>query len=103
MACGNKRGWLSAWGGIHGLAHRKIRLISGGSLNSPWGLVIAPQSFADLRAPGHHPVLLVGNAGNGLINGFDTTNGSRLGQLKDPDGEPIQIPKLRAVWRAGRG
>jgi hypothetical protein len=41
--------------------------------------------------------LLVGNFGNGLINAFDATNGYPLGQLKDPDGEPIQIDGLWAL------
>jgi uncharacterized protein (TIGR03118 family) len=83
--------------GTPGLAHGKIRLISRGSLDSPWGLAIAPQNFAGLQAPGNDPVLLVGNFKNGLINAFDATNGSPLGHLKDPDGEPIQIDRLWAL------
>ena len=42
------------------------RLISHGPLNSPWGLVLAPDSFG---AFSHR--LLVGNFGNGRINAFD--------------------------------
>jgi uncharacterized protein (TIGR03118 family) len=101
---GPHRGFVDVFNlnGTPGLANRKIRLISGGSLNSPWGLVIAPQNFAGLRAPGHHPVLLVGNFGDGRINGFDATNGSPLGQLNDPDGEPIRIHKLWAL-KVGNG
>jgi hypothetical protein len=30
--------------------------------------------------------LLVGNFGDGLINAFDATTGSEVGQLQDPDG-----------------
>jgi hypothetical protein len=47
-------------------------------------------------------VLLVGTFGDGLINAFDATNGSRLGQLRDPDGEPMQIDGLWAL-RVGNG
>ena len=31
----------------------------------------------------------MGNFGDGHINAFDATTGASLGQLKDPDGEPI--------------
>ncbi len=88
--------------GTPGLANGKVRLISRGPLDSPWGLAIAPQNFAGLQAHGNDPVLLVGNFKNGLINAFDATNGSHLGQLKDSDGEPIQIDKLWAL-KVGNG
>jgi uncharacterized protein (TIGR03118 family) len=71
------------------------RLISGGALDSPWGLAFAPAGFAGITAPPNgDPILLVGNFGNGRINAFDGTTGTPLGQLKDPDGEPIQIDGL---------
>jgi hypothetical protein len=60
-------------------------------------LAIAPQGFAGITAPADHEVLLVGNFGDGLINAFDSTTGSQLGQLTDPDGEPIQIDGLWAL------
>jgi uncharacterized protein (TIGR03118 family) len=88
--------------GTPGLPGKTMRLISRGSLDSPWGLAIAPQGFAGLSAPGNDPVLLVGNFGNGLINAFDANNGSQVGQLKDPDGEPIRIDGLWAL-RVGNG
>ncbi len=88
--------------GTPGLARGQVRLISRGSLDSPWGLAIAPQNFAGLHAPGNDPVLLVGNFKNGLINAFDATNGSHLGHLKDADGEPIQIDRLWAL-QVGNG
>jgi uncharacterized protein (TIGR03118 family) len=65
------------------------RLISRGSLDSPWGLAIAPASFGSLAGS-----LLVGNFGNGHINAFDPSNGTFLGGLTDPDGEPIAIDGL---------
>jgi uncharacterized protein (TIGR03118 family) len=78
------------------------RLVTRGPLDSPWGLAIAPAGFAGITAPNNHPVLLVGNFGNGFINAFDSTNGNFLGQLKDPDGEPIQIDGLWAL-KVGNG
>jgi uncharacterized protein (TIGR03118 family) len=73
------------------------RLISRGALDSPWGLAIAPASFGSLAG-----ALLVGNFGNGHINAFNATTGASMGELKDPDGEPIQIDGLWAL-RVGNG
>jgi uncharacterized protein (TIGR03118 family) len=78
--------------GTPGLAGGQVRLISRGVLDSPWGLAIAPSSFGSLGGD-----LLVGNFGNGFINVFNPTTGQSLGQLKDPDGEPIQIDGLWAL------
>ena len=44
----------------------------------------------------------MGNFGDGFINAFDATTGSRLGELTDPDGEAIQIDGLWAL-RVGNG
>ncbi|HYT89257.1 MAG TPA: TIGR03118 family protein [Gemmataceae bacterium] len=88
--------------GTPGLADGKVRLISRGVLDSPWGLAIAPTGFAGLSAPNGDPVLLVGNFGNGRINAFDAATGVSLGGLKDPDGEPIQINGLWAL-QVGNG
>jgi hypothetical protein len=46
--------------------------------------------------------LLVGNFGDGFINAFDAMTGFALGQLKDPDSEPIQIDGLWAL-KVGNG
>ena len=101
---GPHRGFVDVFNlnGSPALPGRAVRLISRGPLDSPWGLAIAPQGFAGLSAPHNDPVLLVGNFGDGLINAFDATNGSPLGQLKDPDGEPIQIDGLWAL-QVGNG
>ncbi len=74
-----------------------VRLISGGSLDSPWGLAIAPAGFAGFTAQGSDPVLLVGNFKNGRIHAYDASNGTELGRLTDPDGEPISINRLWAL------
>lgn len=53
------------------------RLVTGGPLNSPWGMAIAPAFFGDFSNR-----LLVGNWGDGRINAFDLSNGQHLGLLK---------------------
>ena len=76
------------------------RFASGGTLNSPWGLAIAPSTF------GHfHDNVLVGNFGDGRINGFDQATGSFRGQLGDGQGGAIQINGLWGlrVGNGGRG
>jgi uncharacterized protein (TIGR03118 family) len=76
------------------------RFASRGTLNSPWGLAIAPSSF------GHfHDDLLVGNFGDGRINGFDLATGGFTGQLGNGLGGAIQIDGLWGlrVGNGGRG
>ena len=65
------------------------RLVTRGSLNSPWGLALAPRSFGRFGGD-----LLVGNFGNGLINVYNPANGAPLGRLRQPNGLPIQIDGL---------
>ena len=47
------------------------RVTSGGALNAPWGLALAPASFGDLGG-----LLLVGNFGDGRINAYDPLSGN---------------------------
>jgi uncharacterized protein (TIGR03118 family) len=103
-ASGPHRGFVDVFNldGTPGLSRGNARLISGGPLDSPWGQAIAPQGFGGLSAPGNDPVLLVGNFGDGRIHAFDATTGWGLGDVKDPDGEPIQIDKLWAL-QVGNG
>jgi uncharacterized protein (TIGR03118 family) len=68
------------------------RFASGGALNSPWGLALAPAAFAPFGG-----ALLVANDGDGHINAFDPGSGSFLGELTDDDGTPIAIPNLWAL------
>jgi uncharacterized protein (TIGR03118 family) len=65
------------------------RLIARGSLNSPWGLALAPADFGQFSND-----LLVGNFGDGLINAFDPNTGAFLGQLSDRNGNSIMIDGL---------
>jgi len=103
-AAGPHRGFVDVYNldGTAGLPGGNVRLISRGPLDSPWGLAIAPQGFGGLSAPTGDQVLLVGNFGDGFINAFDATTGSQLGQLDDPDGEPIQIDGLWGL-KVGNG
>lgn len=102
-AAGPHRGFVDVFNldGSPGLPGGSVRLVTRGPLDSPWGMAIAPQGFAGLSAGGD-PVLLVGNFGDGLIHAFDASTGAELGQLNDPDGEPIQIDGLWAL-KVGNG
>jgi uncharacterized protein (TIGR03118 family) len=73
------------------------RLISNGSLNSPWGLALAPAGFGPFGGD-----LLVGNFGDGAVNAFDPLTGALEGTLSDPDGNPITIQGLWGL-RFGNG
>jgi uncharacterized protein (TIGR03118 family) len=101
---GPHRGFVDVFNlnGGPGLPGPAVRLVSRGPLDSPWGLAIAPPGFAQLSAPGNDPVLLVANFGDGFVNAFDANTGSPLGQLRDPDGEAIQIDGLWAL-KVGNG
>ena len=65
------------------------RLASRGSLNSPWGVSVAPDGFGPFSGK-----LLVGNFGDGRINVFDPFSGHFFGQLEDRRGQPISIDDL---------
>jgi len=60
------------------------RLSSGGALDSPWGLALAPNSFGPLGG-----ALLVGNFGDGTINAYDFFTGAMRGTIMGPDGLPL--------------
>ena len=64
-------------------------LISGGALNAPWGLAMAPTGFGDFSGD-----LLVGNFGDGMINVYDPTSGAWIANLHDVEGNPYVIPGL---------
>jgi uncharacterized protein (TIGR03118 family) len=73
------------------------RVASRGALNAPWGLAWAPNDWQ--RFGGH---LLVGNFGDGRINGFRPTSSGweARGHLKDAASHPIVIDGL---WGIGFG
>ena len=74
------------------------RLASGGALNSPWGLAIAPADFGPFAGD-----LLVGNFGDGRINVYDPVNLTFLDTLRDSNGNPIQIEGLWALTPGNGG
>ena len=58
--------------------------VAKGALNAPWGVALAPSDFGTLSK-----ALLVGNFGDGLINGYDAVTGDFLGAVKDAHGTAI--------------
>jgi uncharacterized protein (TIGR03118 family) len=65
------------------------RLISGGRLNSPWGLAVAPGDFGTLSQ-----ALLVGNFGDGRINAYQVSTGAYISTAVDTAGNPLEIDGL---------
>jgi uncharacterized protein (TIGR03118 family) len=91
---GEGLGYVSAFGtdgSFHG------RVASRGDLDAPWGLAWAPSDFG--KFSGH---VLVGNFGDGRINGFRATSDGweERGKLKGTDHRPISIDGL---WGIGFG
>jgi uncharacterized protein (TIGR03118 family) len=74
------------------------RVASRGSLDSPWGMAIAPDSFGKLAGD-----LLVGNFGDGTINAFDPVNDRFMGKLLGSDGKPLQNDKLWTITPGNGG
>jgi len=66
-------------------------LITNDSLNSPWGVAIAPSNFGSYSGD-----LLVGNFGDGTIHAYNRSTGALLGTLNGASG-PITIPGLWAL------
>jgi uncharacterized protein (TIGR03118 family) len=71
-----------------------------GTLNSPWGLAIAPSSFTGFAGD-----LLVGNFGDGKIGVFnpDPATPGFVGQLPGLDGNPIVIDGLWGLIQGNDG
>jgi uncharacterized protein (TIGR03118 family) len=68
------------------------RFASGGALNAPWGMAIAPTGFGSLAGD-----LLIGNFGDGKINIFapnGTALATSMGPLTVTNGGTITIPGL---------
>jgi uncharacterized protein (TIGR03118 family) len=78
--------------------HLIARVASGGPLDSPWGLAIAPKSFGSLAGD-----LLVGNFGDGTINAYDLKDDMFVGKLLGQDGQPIAIQDLWSIIPGGGG
>src|SRR5918996_1259228 len=65
------------------------RLVTGGVLDGPWGMSLAPHTWGRFAG-----ALLVGNEDGGQINAFDQRSGRFLGTVKDAHGQPIGEPGL---------
>jgi uncharacterized protein (TIGR03118 family) len=72
------------------------RFATQGTLDSPWGVALAPSTFGNF-----HSDVLIGNFGDGLISAF-TPAGVLRGQLKSETSAPIQIEGLWGL-RFGNG
>jgi uncharacterized protein (TIGR03118 family) len=68
------------------------QLITGGVLDAPWGITLAPALFPIFGGD-----LLVGNFGDGRVNAFDPTTGALLGTLTDSSNNPISNPGLWGI------
>ncbi|KVN66760.1 TIGR03118 family protein [Burkholderia stagnalis] len=68
------------------------RFATGGPLNAPWGVALAPADFGRFS----HAVL-VGNFGDGMLHAFDATSGMLLGTLQQGDGIAIVEPGLWGI------
>jgi len=71
--------------------HLVSRFASRGALNSPWGVARAPLNFGPSSSR-----ILVGNFGDGRINGFDS-EGDFRGSLRDRSGHSIKIEGLWSI------
>lgn len=71
---------------------QKHLIVVGGALNAPWGMALAPANFGTLSND-----LLIGNSGDGVINGYDPTSGAFVGSIRDADGQPIATPGLGGI------
>ena len=72
------------------------RAVTGGNLNAPWGVAIAPANFGLYSND-----LLIGNFGDGLINVYDPKTFAYLGQLMDSTGKSLAYASLWELLPGG--
>jgi uncharacterized protein (TIGR03118 family) len=68
------------------------RLVTGGVLDAPWGMAIAPANFGDFSN-----ALLVANSGDGKIYAFSPHTGALLGSVNKADRTPVVIDGLWGI------
>lgn len=69
------------------------RLVApGAQLDAPWGIAVAPADFGTLSN-----ALLIGNFGDGRINGFDAETGAFIHAITDANGDPIENSGLWGI------
>jgi uncharacterized protein (TIGR03118 family) len=86
---GKRNGFVDVYN-LDGTLQR--RFATGGALNSPWGLALAPANFG-----GASGALLIGNFGDGRINAYDPFSGDFLGALRNEHGQRLAIDGLWAL------
>ena len=72
------------------------RAATGGNLDSPWGVAVAPADFGIFGG-----ALLIGNFGNGIINAYNPTTYAYLGQLTNGAGQPLTYASLWELLPGG--
>jgi len=70
----------------------------GAQLNAPWGIAVAPANFGTLSN-----ALLIGNFGDGRINGFDASTGTFIHAVSNAAGAPITAAGLWGLWFGNGG
>jgi len=65
---------------------------TGGLLNAPWGVALAPADFGTLSN-----AVLIGNFGDGKINAFATGTGALVGAVADSNGTAFAQPGLWGI------
>jgi uncharacterized protein (TIGR03118 family) len=68
------------------------RFATFGPLSQPWGVTKAPAEFGSFGGS-----ILIGNFGDGRINGYRSSDGKKLGFLKTRHGGPIRLERLWAL------
>jgi uncharacterized protein (TIGR03118 family) len=68
------------------------RIVSGGALNAPWGMALAPANFGDFSNS-----LLVANFGDGKINAYNPATGAFMGTVNRAANTPIVIEGLWGI------
>jgi uncharacterized protein (TIGR03118 family) len=72
------------------------RVATGGNLEAPWGVAIAPAGFCIFGGS-----LLIGNFGNGVINAYDPASYAYRGQLTDGTGKALSYASLWELLPGG--
>jgi uncharacterized protein (TIGR03118 family) len=65
------------------------RFAANGTLNSPWGIAVAPAGLGKFAGN-----ILIGNFGDGMIGAYDPSSGALVEMLRAPGGAPLTIPGL---------
>jgi len=72
------------------------RVATGGNLNSPWGVALAPANFGIFGGS-----ILIGNFGDGMINAYDPAGLSFRGTLTDSNAKPLTYASLWELLPGG--